>query len=454
MTLARRISLLTSVIIVITTALFATLAAFSSRNTALDAVDARLFELRDAISDQPDPVSALLESLESSSPNFVASLVVPDEDPIPLTESAGGETGTISPSTPVRSVSIDLGNEQLLIFGEKIADIQNNFRSQLLMNSFMALLLAVVGGGVSAVVSRKSLQPIGRIVEFSERVAGGQLDASLDVDSPSAEVRKLQESISSMVLSLKNAADGKARSEEAMREFLADVAHELRTPLTTVRAYADLLATAGNVDAETRLRAQSRIAQESKRMSRLIDDLLLLARLSTTPTERNEEVDVSALVRAHLDDLQLLDPLRPIELHGDSAMVVANRALVERMLANVFSNVHRYTPSTSPLEVRCGVRDGSLEVVIEDGGPGLDEIQLEQLTSGAKRFGLVRGSDQHGTGLGLHLLTSIAHSHGGEVEFRTSRFGGLCIRVAIPVTSSSSSPTADKYQEVLPPSAE
>ncbi|MCE2709317.1 MAG: hypothetical protein LW596_00780, partial [Ilumatobacteraceae bacterium] len=215
MTLARRISLLTSVIIVITTALFATLAAFSSRNTALDAVDARLFELRDAISDQPDPVSALLESLESSSPNFVASLVVPDEDPIPLTESAGGETGTISPSTPVRSVSIDLGNEQLLIFGEKIADIQNNFRSQLLMNSFMALLLAVVGGGVSAVVSRKSLQPIGRIVEFSERVAGGQLDASLDVDSPSAEVRKLQESISSMVLSLKNAADGKARSEEA-----------------------------------------------------------------------------------------------------------------------------------------------------------------------------------------------------------------------------------------------
>ena len=454
MTLARRISLMTSVIIAITTAVFAALAAFSSRSATLDAIDQRISELGRTISRNEEPVSALLQTIEASSPDFVAALIVVGEEPISLLEpipeslaslpttemqliEARDEPLTIDSGVPIRMLAIDLGEEQWLVFGERIGDVQAQLQRQLLTNALIALLLTIVGGSIAALIARRSLQPIEQVVDFSKRVALGELNTSLGVNSTTLEVRELQASISGMVDSLREAADNRARSESAMREFLADVAHELRTPLTTVRAYADLLATANSSDVETRTRAQDRIAQESKRMSRLIDDLLLLARLSSTRPDQTEVVDVCEIVRSHADDLRMLDPNRTINVHCNPLMTRANRALLERLFANVFSNIHRHTPPTAPVEVRCELLDDHATITIDDGGSGLDQSQLQRLAQGTQRFGLVRSTDQHGTGLGLHLLVSIARSHGGEALFTTSRLGGLCVTVRLPVTTAA-----------------
>jgi two-component system OmpR family sensor kinase len=454
MTLARRILLITSVIIAITTAVFAALAAFSSRNATLDAIDQRISELGRTISRNDEPVSALLQTIEASSPDFVAALIVVGEEPISLLEpipeslaslpttemqliKARDEPLTIDSGVPIRMLAIDLGEEQWLVFGERIGDVQAQLQRQLLTNALIALLLTIVGGSIAALITRRSLQPIEQVVDFSKRVALGELNTSLGVNSTTLEVRELQASISGMVDSLREAADNRARSESAMREFLADVAHELRTPLTTVRAYADLLATANSSDVETRTRAQDRIAQESKRMSHLIDDLLLLARLSSTRPDQTEVVDVCEIVRSHADDLRMLDPNRTINVHCSPLMTRANRALLERLFANVFSNIHRHTPPTAPVEVRCELLDDHATITIDDGGSGLDQSQLQRLAQGTQRFGLVRSSDQHGTGLGLHLLVSIARSHGGEALFTTSRLGGLCVTVRLPVTTAA-----------------
>jgi len=456
MTLARRISLMTSVIIAITTAVFAALAAFSSRSATLDAIDQRISELGRTISRNEEPVSALLQTIEASSPDFVAALIVVGEEPISLLEpipeslaslpttelqliEARDEPLTIDSGVPIRMLAIDLGEEQWLVFGERIGDVQAQLQRQLLTNALIALLLTIVGGSIAALIARRSLQPIEQVVDFSKRVALGELNTSLGVNSTTLEVRELQASISGMVDSLREAADNRARSESAMREFLADVAHELRTPLTTVRAYADLLATANSSDVETRTRAQDRIAQESKRMSRLIDDLLLLARLSSTRPDQTEVVDVCEIVRSHADDLRMLDPNRTINVHCSPLMTRANRALLERLFANVFSNIHRHTPPTAPVEVRCELLDDHATITIDDGGSGLDQSQLQRLAQGTQRFGLVRSTDQHGTGLGLHLLVSIARSHGGEALFTTSRLGGLCVTVRLPVTTAARS---------------
>ena len=454
MTLARRISLMTSVIIAITTAVFAALAAFSSRSATLDAIDQRISELGRTISRNDEPVSALLQTIEASSPDFVAALIVVGEEPISLLEpipeslaslpttemqliEALDEPLTIDSGVPIRMLAIDLGEEQWLVFGERIGDVQAQLQRQLLTNALIALLLTIVGGGIAALIARRSLQPIEQVVDFSKRVALGELNTSLGVNSTTLEVRELQASISGMVDSLREAADNRARSESAMREFLADVAHELRTPLTTVRAYADLLATANSSDVETRTRAQDRIAQESKRMSRLIDDLLLLARLSSTRPDQTEAVDICEIVSSHADDLRMLDPNRTINVHCSPLMTRANRALLERLFANVFSNIHRHTPPTAPVEVRCELLDDHATITIDDGGSGLDQSQLQRLAQGTQRFGLVRSTDQHGTGLGLHLLVSIARSHGGEALFTTSRLGGLCVTVRLPVTTAA-----------------
>ncbi|MFZ9109213.1 MAG: HAMP domain-containing sensor histidine kinase [Ilumatobacteraceae bacterium] len=466
MTLSRRISLVTSLIIAVTTSLFAALAAFSSRNAALDAIDRRNFELRRTISNDDEPVSALLQSIESTSADFVAFLIVAGEDPISLLESESSAPLTPSPTSeqlisaqlepltidstnPVRVVALNLGDEQWLMFGDGIDDVRDQFERQLLTNALIALLLTIVGGGVIALLARRSLQPIERIVAFSKRVASGDLTTSLEVNSPSLEVRELQASIAGMVESLKAAADSRARSESSMREFLADVAHELRTPLPTVRAYAALLATATTTDPETRTRAQDRIARESKRMSRLIDDLLLLARLSSIQPEQTERVNIGEIVMSHADDLRMLDPSRPIMMTCDSFTLTANRGLIERMVSNIFSNIHRHTPPTTPVEVRCERLGGFANITIDDGGPGLEPTQLEQLAHGPRRFGLLRSSDQHATGLGLHLLATIAQSHGGEARFTPSRLGGLSVTVRLPISAPNVRAETSGYGDCL-----
>lgn len=453
MTLTKRISLIAAAAIALCTGSIALLAAVSGKSTALNQVDRRLIALRKEVETMEDPVSALLQSVASSSGDFTASLVVVDEDPIALLdESTQGSIQipsmdldqlTIAGQNPIslgvdeglRLVALDVGDQQWLVFGESIADIQERFSSQLLTNSLLAVVLTAFGGLLAGAITRRSMAPLGAIVKYSRHVASGHLGETLHANAPSSEVRELQTSIASMVSALKDAADVRARSETAMRDFLADVAHELRTPLTTVRAYADLLASERPADAETRARAQTRIAQESKRMGRLIDDLLLLARLSAAPAERSETVDIFPILKAHLGDLEVLDPNRPIIVNAESTMARVNRNLLERMFANIVSNIHRHSPPHAQVAVAMKASEESLEITFDDAGPGLDDHQLTQVMNGTKRFGTLRVDNQHGTGLGLHLVASIARAHGGEATFERSSLGGLRVRIRMPVAA-------------------
>jgi len=457
-TLTRRLSLLTATLIAVCTFTIALLAAVSGRNTATGQIDARLVNLRGTIRDTDDPLSALLQSASASSSDFGALLVVVGEDPIVLVEGSTMEEASIADvgtdqlnlerTTPftvdrgLRLVTLDIGNEQWLVFGEDIRTIHRQFTIQLAANSMLALALSALGGAMAALVTRRSMVPLGHIVRYSRSVADGTLTGSLNVDAPTSEVRELQDSIGSMVLSLKVAADERTRSEAMMRDFLADVAHELRTPLTTVRAYSEILASDRSPDPETRVRAQDRIVQESKRMARLIDDLLLLARLASAPTERTSRLDVRSIVRAHLDDLAVLDPNRSINLQAGPCHIDANAALIERMVANIVSNIHRHSPADARVEVIMGEVDTDLEISFDDAGPGLDAQQLDRLAHDAPRFGVLRTGDQHGSGLGLHLVRSIARAHRGTVNFERSPLGGLRVRIRLPASNSQCASTS------------
>jgi two-component system OmpR family sensor kinase len=218
-----------------------------------------------------------------------------------------------------------------------------------------------------------------------------------------------------------------------MRDFLADVAHELRTPLTTVRAYSEILAVERPADAEVRERAMNRIADESKRMSKLIDDLLLLARVSSAPSAARERVDVGRVAESHFNDLLMLDPRRSVTLACAESWTLADTALLDRMFANLASNVHRHTPPTANVAVRCEVDGANIVCYVDDSGPGLDAGRLATLAEGTQRFDPLRSTDVRGSGLGLHLVSSIARAHGGSVSFERSPLGGLRVVVRLPI---------------------
>jgi two-component system OmpR family sensor kinase len=457
MTLARRISIMVSLVIGATALAIAVLSAFSGRASSLQRIDERLLKLRDAATASDDPVRALLTRLDAAPSDLVAYLQVEDEPPISLVDAPslatdrpfGALTDTeldAAASSPItrgdgstsRLFSISLGDEQWLVVGESIDDILSQFQRQLLTNSLIALALALMGGLLAATLARRALAPLQGIVEYSGAVASGQLEANLSDDATTREVRELQTSIGTMVTSLREAAERKARSEADMRVFLADIAHELRTPLTTVRAYADVLASTTPADPEVRERAQQRVAQESKRMSRLIDDLLLLARLASTKLGETSAFDLGELVRDHFSDLKVLDPHRQIDVTCSECQVEGDRALLERVFANLVSNIHRHTPANAGVVVSCTRGDDFVTCLIEDAGPGLDDPQLRELAEGAQRFGRFRSDDRHGTGLGLHLIASIVRSHGGSTSFERSSLGGLRVTVSLPRPSSHS----------------
>ena len=456
MTLSRRITLMVLAVIAVTSLVVATLSAFAGRQSSIAQVDERLIALRNTIVIDNDPVKALLASLISAPTDMVASLIVPDEQPIDLLDgNATGQnkigsistkqllTATRAPVTtkhaePIRIIAIDLGVEQWLVIGHPISDIHNAFRRQLFLNYAIAIVVALLGSAVASSVTRRSLEPLRKIVDYSSSVASGTLNIALPADASAKEVRELQSSITSMVDALRDAADSKSRSETAMREFLADVAHELRTPLTTVRAYAEILASERPAEPEVRERAMGRIADESRRMSKLIDDLLLLARLSSAPTSLRENVDLAEIAASHFRDLSAIDPDRVVSIECSKCLVVADEDLVNRMFANIASNVHRHTPPTAAVHIRCSVLGPEVVCSIDDAGPGLDIARLEALSRGTQRFDPLRSKDARGSGLGLHLVSSIARSLGGSASFERSSLGGLKVVVRLPAQLADS----------------
>lgn len=451
MTLSRRISLFVTVTIALTSLAIAVLAAVAGRTAAIDQVDERLSELREASSRSDDPVNSLLTEMGSVPSDLVAYLVVDDAEVLSLLDASDDalrrlpsdtnsaelaalvdSPGTLAGDFSTRATALDLGNGQTLVLGEPIDDITRNFERQLTTNLVLAILIALLGGAASSVMTRRALAPLRRIVAYSSEIARGGLHAELERDSSTREIQELQSSISEMVESLKQAVETKSRSEADMRVFLADVAHELRTPLTTVRAYADLLASDGPAEPEIRSRAHERIAHESRRMSRLIDDLLLLARLASTSLGTTSRVDVGSLMSSHFSDLQVLDPGRSVELDCDTCFVDGDHGLLERVFANLASNVHRHTPESARVIASCKTQNDAVRCVIEDAGPGLEDLRMQQLAAGSERFGHLGSGERQGSGLGLFLVASIVRSHGGTASFSRGDLGGLRVSLTLP----------------------
>ena len=429
------------VIIAITSLSIAVLSALTGRGNTIAQVDQRLKSLRESVKDANDPVEALLSGILAPPRDLVAALVVIGEPPLNLLDDTTSDVGRLSSlsdeqltnalrqpittksSERIRIVVIALDDDQWLVIGESIGEIDRAFGRQLSINCAIALVVALLGTVIAAAVTRKSLEPLREIVGYSSSIAAGRLDVELPANAKAAEVRELQDSIGSMVQRLRSAAESKSRSESTMREFLADVAHELRTPLTTVRAYAEILAEERHAEVDIRERARNRIAEESKRMSKLIDDLLLLARLTSTPTETREPVDISRIAATHFDDLSVLDPDRKITVDCSEGFIDANPSLLDRLFANLASNVHLHTPREADVHLRCKVDGASVVCVIDDAGPGLDASRLAKLAEGAQRFDPLRSENVRGSGLGLHLVSSIAQAHGGSVSFERSPLG-------------------------------
>jgi two-component system OmpR family sensor kinase len=229
-------------------------------------------------------------------------------------------------------------------------------------------------------------------------------------------------------------------SHQSMQRFFADASHELRTPLASLRANADLYQQGALRQRPQVEEAMRRIALEAQRMSRLVDDMLRLARLDQHPPTRHDPVDLSTLTTERIQHAHTITPARIWHTHIDADLTVTgDEELLRRAIDNLITNVHNHTPEDTTATLTAHRHHDTAVIRVSDTGPGVPADRLPRIFD---RFYRASGpTNTPGSGLGLAIVTAIATAHSGTVEATLNNPQGLHITLTLPTPPHTPSRT-------------
>jgi len=235
-----------------------------------------------------------------------------------------------------------------------------------------------------------------------------------------------------------NSKRQKIRSEKErlhkMQEFLGDAAHELRTPLTVIKGYSELLALKKLPTQEDEERAFERLKSEISRMDSLISDLLLLAEIGETVSITRSVFDLGELLQNHINDFKVISPSHPLTYSCDQVVGFSGSQIhIHRLIQNALLNIERHTPKDSPVSIALSSKGKEIQLLIEDGGPGLNENAYGEGIRSLQRFDRSRSRETGGSGLGMSIMSAVVVMHNGTLSLRKSSLGGLAIYIRLPI---------------------
>ncbi|MFD0481096.1 sensor histidine kinase [Kineococcus sp. GCM10028916] len=335
-----------------------------------------------------------------------------------------------------------LDDGSLQVTGLPLADVNRT------LLTVVGVEVAVILGGVAvaAVVGsflvRRDLLPLQRVATTAARVSEleldrGEVDLSLrvpDADADGAtEVGKVGLALNRMLENVGSALEARHTSEQRVRQFVADASHELRTPLAAIRGYSELTRRSRDQVPPDVAHAMGRVESEAVRMTGLVEDLLLLARLDSGRPLDRENVDLTMTVLDAVSDAQVAgrDHRWRLDLPDEAVEVVGDPGRLHQVLTNLLANARTHTPPGTTVTVGI-VPDGArthLEVV--DDGPGIDPDVLPRVFERFARADSSRSRAAGSTGLGLAIVQAVVTSHHGSVTV-DSRPGRTAFRVTLP----------------------
>jgi signal transduction histidine kinase len=302
------------------------------------------------------------------------------------------------------------------------------------------LKAALVGLGVSVLLawlmSRWVTAPLRRLADAAQSVAGGHYEQQVPLEGP-AEVESLAADFNQMVRRVQ-------ATQQGQRDFVANVSHELKTPLTSIDGFAQAILDGTAADREAQMHAAQVIHEESDRLTRLVDDLLDLARLDAGQmTFHRSSADLNALIARVADRLSLRAQEKGIRLeNGVTGLptVAGDGDRLAQVFTNLIDNALKHTPAGGLVRLRGEVSAGYVQVYVDDSGPG---IPAEDLSRIFDRFYQVdkarRGSAGRGTGLGLAISREIVQAHGGRLTASSAPGQGSRFTVQLPLDLSAAS---------------
>jgi signal transduction histidine kinase len=307
---------------------------------------------------------------------------------------------------------------------------------------WLFLGFGVLGGTVLATlagvaIARRAMRPIAALTSTARQIAAtGDPSQRMPEPKTADEVAELAHTLEQMLRTLDASRAETQRAMQQQREFVADASHELRTPLTSVLANLELLQAAlgsSTPEGEEREVVDSAL-RSSRRMSRLVSDLLLLARADSGRTGERVSCDLAEGAADAVAEIQPVSAGHTIALRRSGPVWTSGSPdELHRMVRNLLENAVRHTPEGAAIEVSVAEADGKALLEVADDGPGVTEGLEEQIFG---RF--VRGegpadtAGSLGTGLGLSIVRAVAESHGGRVWVSRSAAGGAAFHVELP----------------------
>jgi two-component system OmpR family sensor kinase len=398
--------------------------------------------------------------------------LTPDGVPVDRTLSAGA----------YRLSAVQGPNGDVIITGLPLADKQNTLTSLVWTMSVVSAGGLVLIGLTGTALIRRTMKPLEQLSEVATKVSRLPLDAGevalavrvpTSAAHPGTEVGNVGDALNRMLDNVSNALEARQQSEMKVRQFVADASHELRTPLTAIRGYTELMRMTEQFTPDGQ-KSLARVQSQSERMTTLVEDLLLLARLDEGQPLRLDDVDLTQLAIETVSDEKVMAPDRiwQLELPTEPVLVRGDATQLHRVLANLLSNARKHTaPGTTVITGVTRSPDGSAVVTVTDNGGGIapefidrvfarfaraDAARKNRAVSAAApaRAGAPAGpgggfpagapaqtsasSTAEGTsGLGLSIVQSIVEAHGGTVEV-TSRQGRTEFAIRLPATPRAS----------------
>ena len=408
MKLQTRLTALVSAIIILISAAIGLFAISITENNEVGRVDSILNSaVNQLVITQDDPLSLALLLADQSDLKFTVSYISAAREITALNQSSGdlpdvpvdqdlsaalSEGITLKTDGLNRIRAVELPDDEFLVLSVSLAEISAAKSQNVRYLFIFTLVMVLFGTAVSNYLFRRD--------------------------------NELNEVVNSL-----------QKNQENMREFLGDASHELRTPLTVIKGYVELLGKNKAAEPARTAEYYERIAHEIERMQSLINDLLFIAELEDQAPIEPEIINFSREV-AHLsNDLKTLQPSRPIETKIQPGILVnISHNYAQQMLANIFANLRRHTPEDSQVLIDLATAGNKAVLTISDAGSGLPEEVYKSGIQYFQRFDRSRSRESGGSGLGMTIMKRIIENANGSIELRQSQFGGLEIKITLPIS--------------------
>jgi two-component system OmpR family sensor kinase len=320
------------------------------------------------------------------------------------------------------------GSGETIVTGLPTSEVDDTLLSVLVIFAVVGAIALIGGTTAGIVIIRRQLDPLSRVSEAARQVADLELDrgevrlptpiVKVDPASANTEIGQLGSALNRMLDRIAGALSARHASETRVRQFVADASHELRTPLAAIRGYTELAQRKREDLPEDVAHAMSRVESETERMTQLVEDMLLLARLDTGRPLEREQVDLSRLVVDAVSDAHIAGPDHQwsLDLPDEPVLVSGDEARLHQVLANLLANARTHTPPGTSVTTSLAVVDGRAVLTVADDGPGIPAWLQPEIFERFARGDSSRSRRGGSTGLGLAIVAAVVRAHGGTID--------------------------------------